>query len=393
MERELFGFEITHGDPSGARCGLLRTPHGVVETPNFIFCATKGTIKGLTMDQMRAAGAQMILSNTYHLHLQPGEEVVESIGGLHRMMDWKGPILTDSGGFQIFSLGHGATACEIKGKRGLMGNQSLIKIEESGALFRSHLDGSHRLLTPEKSIQIQRTLGADIILTLDECTPDHADRRYVELSTQRSHRWEQRSLDEFLKNDDGSQALYGIIQGSTYENLRRESCDFVSNRAFFGQAVGGSLGVNAEQMRQIIALVGQMKNSIRPTHLLGIGTVEAILHGVQCAMDTFDCVHPTRLARHGGALVFRDRGDGKFCLNLKNARFQRDRDPIDENCSCYACSRASRGYIHHLLKAKEQLGGQLLTIHNVAFMCRLMGKIRCAIRGKSFRALLSELLA
>jgi queuine tRNA-ribosyltransferase len=314
------------------------------------------------------------------------------LGGLHRMMGWDGPMLTDSGGYQIFSLGSGASAWEIKGKRRLGRNQSLVKIDENGALFRSHVDGSYRLLTPEKSIQIQRALGADIILTLDECTPDHAQESYMTLSTERSHRWERRSLEEFLRTDDGTQALYGIIQGATYEHLRRESCDFVGSGAFFGQAVGGSLGVSEEQMRRVIAMVGQMKNPTLPTHLLGIGTVGAILWGVQWGMDTFDCVHPTRLARHGGALVFKNRGEGNFHINLKNARFRQDGGPIDGECPCYACRRASCAYIHHLLKAGEQLGGQLLTIHNMAFMCRLMERIRSAIREQNFHGLVGELL-
>jgi queuine tRNA-ribosyltransferase len=303
------------------------------------------------------------------------------------MMHWSGPLLTDSGGFQIFSLGHGATANEIKNRRGLRGNRSLVRLDENGALFRSHVDGTYLTLTAEKSIQIQRMLRSDIVLPLDECTPDSANRRYVEMSTARSHRWELRSLKEFLSHDNGTQTIYGIIQGAIYEDLRRDSCAFVSGEPFWGQAIGGSLGVDRKQMHEIIAMVGQMKHPQRPTHLLGIGVIEDILYGVQWGIDTFDCVHPTRLARHGGALVTKNLGDGKFHLNLKNSRFSGDAMPIDEHCHCPTCRTASRGYIHHLLKSNESLGGQLLTMHNIYFMSHFMGRIRESIRLGNFRQL------
>jgi queuine tRNA-ribosyltransferase len=385
-----FDFQIVAEDPTGARCGLLSTPHGILETPNFIFCGTRGSIKGLTIAQVREAGAQIILANTYHLHIQPGEETVEALGGLHRMMGWDGPMLTDSGGFQVFSLRYGGVVQEIKSCRSLPGQKSLIRVTEEGALFRSYCDGSPRMLTPEKSIQIQRSLGADIILPLDECTPAHLDRAELKKSTERSHRWERRSLEEFLRADTGTQALYGIVQGGTDEALRRESCAFVSDGNFFGQAIGGSLGVSRAQMFDVISMVGEMKHPTKPTHLLGIGGVGDILHGVQCGMDTFDCVHPPRLARHGGALVLPEVDNGAEHINLKNAKYTRDPNPVDGNCTCYACRTASRGYIHHLLKSGELLGGQLLTIHNIAFMARLMETIRAAIRGKNLRRLLRD---
>ncbi|MDR0727518.1 MAG: tRNA guanosine(34) transglycosylase Tgt [Puniceicoccales bacterium] len=383
-----FDFQIVAEDPTGARCGVLRTPHGIFETPNFIFCGTRGSIKGLAIEQVREAGAQIILANTYHMHIQPGEETVEALGGLHRMMGWDGPMLTDSGGFQVFSLQYGGVVQEIKSCRGLQGQKSLIRVDEEGALFRSYYDGSLRMLTPEKSIQIQRNLGADIILPLDECTPAHLASAELKKSTERSHRWERRSLEEFLRTDTGIQALYGIVQGGTDESLRRESCAFVCDESFFGQAIGGSLGVSRAQMMEVISMVGEMKHSTKPTHLLGIGGVGDILHGVQCGMDTFDCVHPTRLARHGGALVPLEISNGTEHINLKNAKYTRDSAPIDENCACYACRTASRGYIHHLLKSGELLGGQLLTIHNIFFMTQLMKAIRAAIRGKNLCQLL-----
>lgn len=380
MAYENFHFEITHVDPSGARCGILHTPHGDLETPNFIFCATKGSIKGLTSEQVREAGADIILSNTYHLFIQPGAQNVAHMGGLHQMLNWHRPMLTDSGGFQIFSLGHGGVAQEIKSRRALTGNKTLLKIREEGATFRSYTDGRYCLITPEVSIETQRLLGADIILTFDECTPFHVDRRYTEKSTRRSHRWEKRSLNEFLRTDSGRQALYGIVQGGVYEDLRRESCAFVAEENFFGQAIGGSLGGSKEQMHDIVSLAGTLKHPTRPTHLLGIGDPDDILHGIQCGIDTFDCVHPTRLARHGGALLSPKYSDGKGDIHLKNSRFEHDLGPIDPTCDCYACRTASRAYIHHLLKAGESLGGQLLTIHNIAFMSRLMKQIRKAIR-------------
>jgi queuine tRNA-ribosyltransferase len=356
------------------------TPHGILETPAFIFCGTKGTIKGLAMEQVRSCGTQILLANTYHLLLQPGPDTVERLGGLHGMMDWQGPLLTDSGGFQIFSLGHSGVAREIKNQRGLAGEKSLLRIDETGALFRSHVDGSLRLLTPESSLQIQRQLGADILLTLDECTPYHVERSHTQSSMLRSHRWELRSLEEFSRFQNGSQVLYGIIQGGIYEDLRRESCDFVRDQNFFGQAIGGSLGGSREEMRDIVSLVGKMKHPTRPTHLLGIGGVDDIFHGICQGIDSFDCVHPTRMARHGGALMPKNCSQGRGHLNLKNSRFAQDPLPIDGTCPCYACRTASRGYIHHLFRAREMLAGQLLTIHNVTFMNRLMAHIREAIR-------------
>lgn len=374
-----FSFTIAHRGEGRSRCGLLQTPHGLLETPAFIFCATRGAIKGLTTQQMVEAGAEMILANTYHLALQPTADGVAGLGGLHRMLHWDRPMLTDSGGFQIFSLGHGGVAQEIKSRRTNAGKKSLVGITEDGATFRSYRDGQLYHLSPESSIDVQRKLGADIILTLDECTPFHADRTYCELATARSHRWERRSLRQFLDTDDGRQALYGIIQGGIHGDLRRASCDFVGGETFFGQAIGGTLGGSKEQMYDIVDLTTSLKEPNRPTHLLGIGLPEDIFHGVACGIDTFDCVHPTRLARHGSAFV-KPTGDGRTVLNLKNHRFAQDRRPVEEDCGCYCCSTASRGYIHHLLKAGETLGGQLLTIHNVAFLSHMMREIRGAIQ-------------
>ncbi len=364
-----------------ARTGVLNTPHGTVETPNFIFCATKAAIKGLTMAQMREAGAAFVLANTYHLMLQPGAELVESQGGLQKFTGWNGPMLTDSGGFQIFSMGHGSVAEEIKGRRDLMGGSSrppsLLKITEEGAEFRSYIDGARQFLTPERSMDIQRRLGADFILQLDECTPFHVDRAYTARSMVMSQRWGDRSLAEFNRKDDGRQAVYGIIQGGVYADLRRESSEYTRDRDFFGTAIGGSLGDSKAQMYEVVAMCMDYVAEARPIHLLGIGGIGDVFAGVRLGIDTFDCVSPTRIARHGWAL---SEGGEAGRLNLRNARYRDDSGPLDPACSCYACNTASRAYIHHLMKAGEMTGMALLSIHNVATMARLMRDVREGIR-------------
>lgn len=383
----MFSFFVDFQSPSsGARLGRLQTPHGVVETPAFIFCATKAAIKGATAQQMKDEQTQIILSNTYHLMLQPGGEIVQKMGGLHKFMGWDGPMLTDSGGYQIFSLGHGSVAQEIKGRRNGFKNKTLRLITEEGATFKSYIDGRVHTLTPERSIQIQHQLGADLIVVLDECTPFHVDKIYTTNSMRMSHRWALRSLAEFNKlNVEGGQALYGIIQGGVYEDLRRESTAFVNENPFFGHAVGGSLGADKAQMEDVVSLTMSLLSKDRPVHLLGIGGVRDIFHGVAQGIDTFDCVHPTRLARHGGALVkakywAEAEYKGAEHINLKNAQFKQDPRPIDEACGCHTCQTFSRSYIHHLLKAGELLAMTLLTLHNVRYMNDLLTAIRQAIR-------------
>jgi queuine tRNA-ribosyltransferase len=374
----VFNFEIIYHSPSSkARLGRLTTPHGVVETPAFIFCATKAAIKGATPQHLRQEKTQIILSNTYHLMLQPGPELVERMGGLHSFMGWDGPMLTDSGGFQIFSLGHGSVAEEVKGRRHSTRPKSLLKIKEEGATFKSYIDGKLHTLTPERSIQVQRALGADLIVVLDECTPFHVDKSYTERSMHLSHRWAQRSLQEFEKGACGRQALYGITQGGVYPDLRRQSAEFVNSLPFFGHAVGGSLGADKSQMAEVVEMAMEPLDPSRPVHLLGVGGVSDIFYGVKQGIDTFDCVHPTRLARHGGALV--PAGEGREHLNLRNARFRDDPSPIDETCGCQTCQTFSRSYLHHLLKAGELLVMHALTVHNVHFMNRLLTAVREAI--------------
>lgn len=361
-----------------ARLGKLTTPHGVVETPAFIFCATKAAIKGVTAEQMKAAGTQIILSNTYHLMLQPGGPLVEKMGGLQKMTNWRGPMLTDSGGFQIFSLGHGSVANEIKGKRHNT-TPTLLKINEEGARFKSYLDGKRWLLTPEQSIRVQYQLGADLIVVFDECTPFHVEKDYTAESMRRSHRWALRSMYEFNRLEaHQKQRLYGIIQGGVYPDLRKESCEFVNSQPFFGHAVGGSLGSSKDQMQEIVGVASENLSHDRPVHLLGIGGISDIFSGIRYGMDTFDCVHPTRLARHGGALVkpaHNPKPDREH-INLRNQQYREDTGPIESGCGCATCQNYSRGYIHHLLKAQELLAYTLISQHNVFFMNQMMTDIR-----------------
>jgi len=379
-----FSFKTQYN--KGLRTGVISTPHGEIKTPAFIFCATKATIKGLTPNMFE--NSQIILSNTYHLFIQPGPDLVAQHGGLHKFMGWNKPMLTDSGGYQIFSLGYGSVSSEIKGAREFK-NKTLLKITENGATFRSYRDGAKKLLTPELSIQIQNKLGADIILTLDECTPFSFSKEKTAKAMHRSHRWELRSLEEFKRLDTENQSLYGIVQGGVYEDLRIISTDFVNENDFFGIAVGGSLGSTKEQMYDIVNFTMSRLRKDRPVHLLGIGNIADIFNGVMNGIDTFDCVHPTRIARHGCALQrpeLRNRDD-KEHINLNNSRYKNDMEPIDPSCDCYTCKNFTRAYIHHLIKAEEMLYMNLLTVHNIHFMNKLMEEIRTAISNGTFQEL------
>lgn len=380
-----FSFSYNYPSPEKkSRLGILTTPNGIVETPAFIFCATKAAIKGMNPQQMKEEGTQFILANTYHLMLQPGADIIEKAGGLHKFMGWKGPMLTDSGGFQIFSLGHGSVASEIKGKRFSDRPKTLLKINEEGAKFRSYINGKTYFLSPESSVEIQRKLGPDFVVVLDECTPFHVDKSYTYNSMKMSHRWALRSLTEFNKHDNNKQKLYGIIQGGVYPDLRKESCDFVNNTPFFGHAIGGSLGADKNQMYDVVSMTMEILNKNRPIHLLGIGGISDIFNGVENGIDTFDCVHPTRLARHGGALAKPENQDGnKEHINLNNSKFREDHTSIEPDCNCYTCRNHTKAYIHHLLKAKELLAANLITIHNVNYINRLMASIRVALKNNN----------
>ena len=346
-----------------------------------LFCATKAAMKGVSVQDLESAGVSIILSNTYHLLLQPGGDVVEKQGGLHRFMGWKGPMLTDSGGFQVFSLGHGQVADEIKG-RGQKRESKLRNITEEGAQFRSYIDGRLHTLTPEESMCLQQQLGADLIVAFDECTPYHVDKTYTEKSMHLSARWGKGCLAYLEANTQGKQALYSVVQGGVYQDLRVMSADYSNQENFFGQAVGGSLGAEPSQMYDVVNHVMTRLNPKRPTHLLGIGRLPDIWHNVQAGIDTFDCVHPTRMARHGGFLTREsfEFHDEEKRFNIKNARFKNDDNPLDPDCDCTTCQRHSRSYLHHLFKAKEMLGPSLLSLHNIRTMVVFMEKIRAEIK-------------
>tara|TARA_R110002124_G_scaffold64985_2_gene177669 strand:+ start:478144 stop:479331 length:1188 start_codon:yes stop_codon:yes gene_type:complete len=379
-----FEFDITYNAPnSQARLGTLKTPHGTIQTPNYIFCGTKAAIKNLNPDQMVEAKTDIILSNTYHLMVQPGADVVEKMGGLHAFMGWDGPMLTDSGGFQIFSMGHGSVADEIKGRNKGERKQSLLKITEAGAEFRSYKDGSKMMLTPERSMDIQRQLGADLIMQFDECTAFHVDRDYTEESMHRSHRWGDRCLEHFEKSDNGAQAVYGIVQGGVYDDLRAESCAWTKNGNFFGTAIGGSLGGSKQQFYEIVSWCTKQIHQERPVHLLGIGAIDDIFKCVRLGIDTFDCVSPTRAARHGWAIM---KGVPGNRINIKNAKYREDASPLLPESDIKSSNFYSKAYIHHLIKAKEMLGMQILSQHNVYMMNMLMRDIREAIANDTLDA-------
>lgn len=386
-----FSFDITSQDSSSrARTGVLKTPHGSIETPNYIFCGTKATVKNVSPAQLHEAQTDIILSNTYHLMLQPGADIVEKMGGLHKFMNWNGPLLTDSGGFQVFSLGEGTMANEIKGKsKKGHDNKNLLSISEHGCTFKSYIDGKLINLTPEYAMEIQRKLGADLLMQFDECTPYHVDRDYTARSMEMSIRWGDRSLAEFARHDNGAQAVYGIVQGGVYPDLRKYSAEYTVDRPFFGTALGGCLGGSDEEMANVVEASVPHIHPDRPVHFLGIGQIKDVFRFVRLGIDTFDCVIPTRLARHGNAYI---KGSEKETINLKNARYRTDESPLDETIGIAASSEFSKAYIHHLLKADELLATQILAQHNIATINKLMREVRVAIKNQNLDALEKEWL-
>lgn len=378
----MFKFEIlSQSKKSNARLGRIHTPHGIVETPGFIFCGTKANVKGVTIEQVKSTGAQIVLSNTYHLMLQPGSKLIKEAGGLHKFIGWDGPMFTDSGGFQVFSLGYGSVESEIKGAQQMKGKRTLLRLTEDGAQFRSYIDGRIVTLTPEISMEVQMDLGADIIVCFDECTPYHVNKLYTANSMEKSKRWARRCLNIIKEKGTGKQALLAVIQGGVYEDLRQESANFANENDFDGFAIGGSLGRTKNEMYDIVEMTSKMIDRQRYVHLLGIGGIEDIFNGVKCGMDTFDCVSPTRVARHGAAIVKKKEllDHNQKHLNLNNSVFQKDFSPISPSCDCYTCKNFSRAYIHHLLKAKEILAGNLISIHNIRTMNKLMEDIRSSL--------------
>jgi queuine tRNA-ribosyltransferase len=369
-------FQIEARDGS-ARTGLLHTARGLVRTPAFIPLATKGSVRGLSSDEVAAIGYELILANTFHLHLAPGEELIAGRGGLHRFMGWERSLITDSGGFQVFSLAHGGVADEIKGRRGEVAGGAKVEISERGVAFKSLLDGSNRFLGPEESMEIQAALGSDIALAFDECTPFHADRDYTARSTERTHRWLDRCLTWQQAKGPSHQAVFGIVQGGVHEDLRRQSAERVSSAAIDGVAIGGTLGREKEEMHGVLGFTAPLLPADAPRHLLGIGEVDDLLAGIGIGIDLFDCAVPTRLARHGVALA--PDPEGRFRIDLTKARYAEDDSPIAEGCPCEACARHSRAYLHYLARSRELTGARLLTVHNLTYMERLTAHAREAI--------------
>lgn len=349
----MFEFEIEATDQaSSGRAGRFYTPHGVVTTPVFAPVGTQATVKALRPVDLKELDTELILSNTYHLYLRPGESVISQLGGLHAFMGWDRPILTDSGGFQVFSLSKTRT------------------VSDMGVTFQSHLDGSSHQFTPEKSIEIQEQLGADIIMAFDECPPPD-DYNYVRESVDRTHQWAVRSKAAQRRAD---QALFGIVQGGVFSDLREESARFLIELDFPGYAIGGlSVGESKADMYAMLKVLDPILPSNKPRYLMGVGAAEDLVNGVLRGIDIFDCVLPTRLARHGAAMILGGR------INLNNARFANDSLPIDKDCRCYACLNFSRAYLRHLTKANEILGHVLLSTHNIHFLLNLMAELRLAI--------------
>ncbi len=378
-------FTITARDRATlARAGVLSTAHGDVRTPAFVPLATKATVKGLLPDEVAALGYELLLGNTFHLLLNPGPELIDRLGGLGSFMGWSGPTITDSGGFQVFSMGHGTVAEEIKGRaRGHPGEREgkILEIAEAGVRFRSYVDGRERFLTPEGSMSVQAALGSDIALVFDECTPYHVDREYTQRSTERTHRWLERCLRHHAEHGPAGQLVYGIVQGGVYEDLRRESAQTVAESPCDGIAVGGSLGAEKAQMYEVVGwATSELDRSAGelPRHLLGIGEIEDLIACVELGVDTFDCAIPTRLGRHGTALV--PDPERRWRLDLTKAPARAAAEPLLADCTCPACSQGySRAYLSYLARAGELTGARLITMHNLAFLARLMGDLREAI--------------
>lgn len=365
----MFKFTVLGKDESGsaARLGRLETAHGGVDTPVFMAVGTLGTVKGMTPVQLREAGVGMVLGNTYHLMLRPGAERIDALGGLHRFMDWDGPILTDSGGFQVFSLA------------------DLSKKTEKGVLFRSHHDGSEQWLDPERSMEVQRLLGSDVVMAFDDCTPYPSDYQSTKASMKLTHLWAERSLAAF---QGGKQALFGIVQGGMFRDLREESAAFLTGLPFHGFAVGGlSVGEPKDKMYEVLSYSAPLLPEEKPRYLMGVGTPADLVNAVSAGIDMFDCVLPTRNARNGQA--FTHEGP----VSIKQAAHKDDPGPLDPSCSCYTCSRFSRAYLHHLFKTGEMLSGVLMTYHNLAFYQQLMADLRQAIREGVFPEFKQRILA
>ncbi len=368
MERSDFKFELLKEcSRTGARAGIFHTPHGSIETPIFMPVGTQATVKTMTPEELKEAGAQIILSNTYHLYLRPGHDLVKKAGGLHKFMNWDKPILTDSGGFQVFSLG------------------DLRTISDEGVLFSSHLDGSKHLFTPEKVMEIENALGADIIMAFDECSPHPASYEEAKKAKERTTAWAKR-CKESHKNDQ--QALFGIVQGNMYRDLREESAREITDLDFPGYGIGGlSVGEPAELMYEVLDYTLPLMPVNKPRYLMGVGAADNIVEGIKRGVDMFDCVLPTRIARNGTVMT----SFGK--LVVKNAAYKEDFSPMDPECDCYACKNYSRAYIRHLFQAKEILGLRLTSIHNIHYLMNLTKNIRKSILEDRYPEFIEEFYA
>jgi queuine tRNA-ribosyltransferase len=392
----MLGFEIVARDGT-ARRGVIRTVHGEMETPGFFAVATRAALKGLDPERARAARVQALICNGYHLAVQPGPDVVAAIGGLHRFMGWDGVLATDSGGFQVFSLRHGQVADELKGRRRLPAAQAgddpmeAVRVDEGGADFRSYLDGRVHRFTPESNMALQRSLGADILFCLDECTPFHVTEAYTRAATERNARWAGRCLDAFGELGMAErQALYGIVHGGVHPELRRWSADQIAALGFEGFGIGDCLGETKADWYRVVDLVCPLLPEARPRHLLGVGEPDDLVEGALRGIDTFDCAMPTRIARHGQALL---AGRPRFRLDLTKSARRCEDAPIEAGCPCSACVRFGRAYVHHLLRSGEMLGISLVAEHNLTFTARLLARVRDAISAGRLAGLRAELVA
>lgn len=407
-------FDIHSRDPkTRARVGVIHSAHGDIETPAFMAVATQASVKALSSHDLEAIGLQLLISNTYHLALRPGAEKISELGGLHMFMNWQHPLMTDSGGFQVFSLGTAirdgvgkiadifpgeAEAQESKGVEGERGrreareknpvakkSEPFCKIDDDGVTFKSHLDGAIMRLDPERSIHIQHHLGADFILAFDECTSPLDTPEYTRTALARTHRWAERCLAQHEKTRRDYQSLFGIVQGGAYRDLREESARVIGSLPFEGLAIGGSLGKSKREMHAILDWTIPLLPEMKPRHLLGIGELQDIVEGVARGIDLFDCAAPTRWARNGALIVSREIAENpERRLNISNARYATDTASIDPSCDCYTCKNFTRAYLHHLHRVRELLYYRLASIHNLQMMTRFMGELRTAIHGGTF---------
>ena len=429
-----FSFNVRSQDKkTKARIGCIHTPHGDIETPGFVPVGTQASVKSLTPDELRQLQVQLFFVNTYHMYLRPGIDVVAKAGGLHRFMGWNGPIITDSGGFQVFSLGREKYSSSLNQLGSIETryqttqsdqnvSSAMVKITDDGVTFRSHWDGSEHIFNPENSMQYQWTLGSDIHIAFDDCTPNGVTHKQAEKSLERTHRWAERSLEEHEKQKTENrkqkrpyQALYGSIQGSVFQDLREQSAKFITSLPFDGYAIGGmSVGESKKEMKNVLDWVTPYLSEEKPRHLLGVGEIDDIFTLVEEGFDTFDCVQPTRLARMGRVYTKLINKSGHtplsrnwgifnsgnetltsracvrsdlFEIDIMKAEYAYDLDPIEKDCPCYTCQHFTRTYLHHLFKVRELLGYRLATIHNIAFINCLMREIHLAIREGSLVAL------